>query len=425
VQPGLRTYPSRPSMKVLIISQIFETHADTGSDRHFYFAKRLVEAGHTVTVITANVDYKNAAPKIANAGIRPVAMKVDGIDVRYVPVFTRFRGSFSRRILFFVSFVLSAIGFSLSEKGVDVIYAISTPLSVGVLGSVLSLIKRRPMVFEVTDVWPDAAIQVGVLRQPLVIRLARFLERMSYAQSAAIIALTRGIRDNIISKQVPADRVFLVPNGVDFGLFSPCSIGDARASGAVRSFDGKFVVMYLGAHGLYNALDTVVGAAALLKHVREILVVLVGNGDEKPRLQRLVDELGLSNVKFLSTVPRSESVRLLAAADVFVLPNRKGRFFEGNLPNKLFDYLASARPIIIAGAGESAEVITEAGAGVAVAAEDPAEVVEAIMAYFLTAPAERETIGQRGRSHAARFYDRATQADILIRVIENVSPIKR
>ena len=248
---------------------------------------------------------------------------------------------------------------------------------------------------------------------------------MSYAQSAAIIALTRGIRDNVISKQVPADRVFLVPNGVDFGLFSPCSIGDARASSAVRSFDGKFVVMYLGAHGLYNALDTVVGAAALLKHVREILVVLVGNGDEKPRLQRLVDELGLSNVEFLSTVPRSESVRLLAAADVFVLPNRKGRFFEGNLPNKLFDYLASARPIIVAGAGESAEVISEAGAGVAVAAEDPAEVVEAIMAYFLTAPSERETIGQRGRSHAARFYDRATQADILIRVIENVKPLKR
>jgi len=153
--------------------------------------------------------------------------------------------------------------------------------------------------------------------------------------------------------------------------------------------------------------------------------VLVGNGDEKPRLQRLVDELGLSNVEFLSTVPRSESVRLLAAADVFVLPNRKGRFFEGNLPNKLFDYLASARPIIVAGAGESAEVISEAGAGVAVAAEDPAEVVEAIMAYFLTAPAEREAIGQRGRSHAARFYDRATQADILIRVIENVRPIGR
>jgi glycosyltransferase involved in cell wall biosynthesis len=405
-------------MKILIIVQIFEGLSDTGSDRHYFFAKKMAEKGHEVCVITGNVDYKNAKKKFDSAkGV--VKKNYGAVTVNYVPVFTSFRGSFFKRFLFFVSFFIAALWFVLKERGVDVVYAISTPLTVGLLGVLVSKFKKLPLIFEVTDVWPDAAVHTGVIQNPLIIFVAKLIEEICYSSSRKIICLTKGIASTIGEKGVNLEKIKLIPNGVDFDLFK-------NIEGCVRSevrneygINGKFVLMYLGAHGAYNSLNTILFAAKILKNLDDIIFVFVGEGDEKAGLLQYVTNNGLSNVKFIGAVPRSVSVKILNAADGFLLPNRKGEFFRGNLPNKLFDYLASSKPVIVAGEGETADLVLDAKAGFVVTAENAEAMAEAIINLFQLGTLEQRQFGEAGRSYVEKFYNRSQHADLLVELIES------
>jgi len=403
-------------MKILFLLQIFETPNDTGSDRHFYFAKKFAQAGHEVCVITGNVDYKNAKKRFTNSsGV--VEKSIDSVLIKYVPVYTDFRGSFFKRFIFFLSFMFSSFWFALREPKVDVVYAVSTPLSVGLLGVFASKIRNKPFVFEVTDIWPDAAVHTGVIKNRLIIYFAEVIERFCYNMSDRIICLTNGIAETIIRKGVHPNKTKLIPNGVDFDLFKV--IGDSTRV-AVRkqyNFDDKFVLMYLGAHGRYNSLETIVTAAEILRDHNDILFVFVGDGDAKAKLIEYVMKRQLRNVKFIGTVSRLDSVELLACADTFLLPNRKGDFFKGNLPNKLFDFLAAGKPIIVAGHGETADLVQAAGAGLVVDAENSEQLAKAILDIYQAGTDQNASMGSSGRAYVEKNFSRNAQADLLLNLI--------
>ncbi len=405
-------------MNILILVQIFETHNDTGSDRHYFFAKKLVEKGYKVNVITANVDYKRAIKRFEDKFF--FRKNIDGIDVSYVPVFTNFRGSFLKRMIFFLSFFISSFIEILRLKKISVIYAVSTPLSNGFLGALFSIFKKVPLFFEVTDVWPDAAIQTGVLKNKFIIYISTKLEFFTYKKSKNIICLTEGIKKNIINKGVPLSKTTLITNGIDFKLFPDYSSIEKRNIKNKYNLDKEFVLMYIGAHGIYNSLMTIVLAAKELSHMEEIKFVLIGDGDEKIKLQEFVKSNDLQNVIFIDPLKRVEAIKLLSIADIFLLPNRKGVFFEGNLPNKLFDYLASSRPVLVSGHGETSKLVLNANAGRVVMAEDVKDFSNKILDFYEDPSYLLEEMGRNGKKYVEENYNRKDHVETIDSLLRDI-----
>jgi glycosyltransferase involved in cell wall biosynthesis len=406
-------------MNLLYLTQVFELAEDAGSDRHYYVCSFAVRVGWSVAAITSNVDYKRAVPKFPRRMF--ARERVEGVDVRYVYSYSRFRGSFKKRLLYYGTYALFAFIDSLRQKRPDVIYAVSTPLTVGLLGVVLSKIWRRPLVFEVTDLWPDAALAVGVLRPGMAERVARRIERICYREASVIVALTSGIREAIIRHGVSPEKVALITNGFDPSLFASSDPGRSQVRETLELPDEQFCCMYLGAHGRYNSLQTVLDAAVDLRDDTGVTFVLVGDGDEKVRLERFANENELKNVRFLPPVPRRESIAVLQAADAFVLPNRSGDFFRMNLPNKLFDFLGSKRPIVVAGDGETGDVVRAAGAGLVVGAEDGKAMADAIRKLRSMSDSEREAVGVAGYRYAVANFSRQKLAEKSVRLLEQIA----
>lgn len=404
-------------MNILYLCQVFEVGSDAGSERHFYFCKYAVNRGHHATAITSNVDYKNAQVKLP--GLKgAIRRSIDGVDIYYVYSYASFRGNFTKRVIYYLTYCVSSIAQSFRLTRPDVIYAVSTPITVGLLGYVISRLRGIPFVFEVTDVWPDAGVACGVVKNKALIRFIHLIEMFCYRKAVHIVGLTRGICDNIIAKGIERKKVSLITNGVDFSLFSLA--GDDSKRIAVRTefgFGNRFVAMYMGAHGAYNSLDTIVDAAAMLKDDPRFLFVFVGAGDEKAKLQRRVSEHRMANVMFLSPIPRVESAAMLAAADAFVLPNRKGEFFEGNLPNKVFDFLASARPVVVSGAGETPELVMAAGCGRVGTAENSLAMAKSLVELAEMPAVDRTAMGLSGREYVLAHYDRERLSERFLEIL--------
>lgn len=404
-------------MNILIIVQIFESHSDTGSDRHFFFAKELAKKGHKVNVITSNVDYKKAERRFKKSFF--YRKEIEGINVTYVPAYTKFRGSFLKRILFFVSFFIFSFFEILRLKDINLIYAVSTPLSNGFLGSIFSFIKKVPLFFEVTDVWPDAAIQTGVIKNGFIIRISKAMEQIIYKQSQKVICLTEGIKKNIQKKGVAISKIILITNGVDLKLFPNLTEKEMNIFRVKYKLEKSFNCLYIGAHGLYNSLMTILLAANEISHEQGINFILVGDGDEKSKLQDFASKNNLKNVKFFDPVKREEAIEILSTADIFLLPNRRGTFFEGNLPNKLFDYLAASRPILVSGYGESADLVLQAKAGFIVDAEDYKDFSSKILDLSKFSKTQMNIMGKNGRNFVEKNYNRIDQVEVLSNLIIN------
>ncbi len=411
-------------MNILVLLQSFETPADKGSDRYYFFCRKLKQKGHNVNIITSNIDYKKSKPKFSNKK-QNNSVVIDGIQVDYLNVFTKIRGSFFRRSLFYISFFQKALIVLFKKKNVDLIYAVSTPLSTGFLGVIASKIHKAPLIFEVTDIWPDAAIHTGVLNNKLIIAALKIFEKVCYKNSTKIIALTNGIAKNIKEKINMQDKVITIPNGVDQKLFSK-SISREKKESLRESynFKSKFVCMYLGAHGRYNSLETIIEAANFLKDDSKYLFVFVGDGDEKIKLIEQTNNLNLKNIIFFDSMPRTAAIDFLNLSDMFLLPNRKGNFFEGNLPNKLFDFMISEKPIVVSGFGESANLINLAGCGIVVEAEDSANMAIKIRELAEISFEERISMGKRGASFVKEHYNREKHFASLMKLFLSTQPHK-
>ncbi|MBN1381619.1 MAG: glycosyltransferase family 4 protein [Deltaproteobacteria bacterium] len=407
-------------MKILYLCQVFETGNDAGSERHFYFCKYAVNKGHQATAITSNVDYKNA--RLKYKGKKGAIIKtVGGIDIHYVYSYANMRGSFLKRFYYYVTYFFSSISEALKVESPDVIYAVSTPLTVGLLGYIISRLRGVPFVFEVTDLWPEAAVECGVVKNKVLIRLAHWLAMFCYNKSEHIVSLGPKGCERIVAKGINSQKVSLITNGVDLSLFNNSNTNNTTRF-EIRnkySFNKRFVAMYMGAHGAYNALDTIIDAASLLRADHRFLFVLIGDGDEKQNLQNRVIDQHLSNVIFLPPMPRLDSPAMLSAADAFVLPNRKGNFFEGNLPNKLFDFLASARPIVVTGAGETPDLVLKAGAGLCGPPEDNRAMADFLLELADMSEDTRLAMGKRGRDYVLSNYDRDILSERFLQILSN------
>ena len=404
------------TMHILLIHQAFAAIDEAGGTRHHELARLLARRGHRVTVIASPVSYLTGT---AEGGSPPwVTRQQDGERITLLRAYTypALHRSFAHRVLSFLSFMVSSFLIGLQVRDVDLVWGTSPPIFQAVTAWALARLKRVPFLFEVRDLWPAFAVAVGVLRQPVLVRGSERLEGSLYRRADLVVVNSPGFIEHVRSRG--ARRVELVPNGSDPDMFDPRGTGtDFRRA---HGLGGKFVALYAGAHGLSNDLGVVLEAARLLRDQRDIVLVLLGDGKEKPALQARAAAMELANVLFLPPLAKKDMRQALAAADACIAILMPIPLYATVYPNKVFDYMAAGRPVVLAIDGVIRKVVEAASAGVFVPPGNP----EALADALRNLAAERvkcQTMGLNGRRYLLSHFNRASLADKLAGLMEALS----
>ena len=333
--------------------------------------------------------------------------------------------SFVGRLWAYFSFVFSCLytGLFKAKGKFDVIIVTSPPLFVGITGYLLSVLKRIPLVFEIRDLWPESAIDTGVLKNKLIIRLAYAFEAFVYRKSKLINVLTPAFMDTLIhKKKVPATKVVLIPNAADFALSEELLYNfDVSAFRKEHGLENRFVITYVGAHGVANHLIQAVETAELLHQRRpEVLFLMIGEGMEKAMLKKEAEKRGITNsIRFIDSVPKKEVFKYILASDAGASILKKVDTFKTVYSNKTFDYMSCKKPIFMLIDGVSRELVEAAKCGLYVEPENPQAFAEVIENYT-SKKLELKQMGENGYAYAHLHFDRQVLAEKYISNIENV-----
>jgi glycosyltransferase involved in cell wall biosynthesis len=351
-------------MHILYIHQYFTTPLGTTGTRSYEFARRWVAKGHKVTMLTCTANLTRE--DLARARGRFFKkFTVEGIDVLAMAVpYSQQMGLFKRSMSFMVFLMFASIIVLLIPK-IDVIYATSTPLTIGIPAIVAKWFRRKKFVFEVRDQWPEAVIALGVIKNKfwiIILKSLLWFEKLIYKNASAIVAVSDGMAEDIKKVAGPNKPIYVVPNGADLNLFKPDIDGsDIRRK---NNWGNKLVLLHAGTMGKINSLDFVIDAALKLKESKDILFVLIGQGSQKKNLEDKIKKFGLTNVELIPSVPREQLPSFLAAADVIMA-------IIGNFPvtekhaslNKFYDGLAAGKPVLLNYSGWQRKLIEKTGAG--------------------------------------------------------------
>ncbi|MHC4555698.1 MAG: glycosyltransferase family 4 protein [Planctomycetota bacterium] len=406
-------------MHILVVHQYFLGKKDAGGSRWNQFAKYWAQAGHKITILAGTVHYATGRklPKYKGRFIVR-EQEQENVQVLRCHVSESYNKSFLGRFWAYLSFAFSTVwaGLFCVEK-CDVIICTSPPLFVGLTGWILSKFKKVPMVFEVRDLWPESAIDTGVITNRWLIKISYWLERKSYRSANWINVLTPAFEKALVDKKkVKPQRISVIPNGADLDIFKP-----GQRDNWVREkyvLGDKFVVTYVGAHGVANHLIQVLETARLLKDDPSVVFMLVGDGMEKPMLKEKAAQWRLDNVVFVDSVPKDVIVDYVAASDVCTAVLKKVDTFKTVYPNKVFDYMSGARPIIIAIDGAARELIENAGAGLYVEPEDPKQFSQAVL-RFKEDPDFCKDCAQSGLKFVSEHFARSALAVKYMGILEN------
>ncbi len=402
-------------MHVAYIHQHFSTQKGFTGTRSYEMARHLIERGHRVTMICGAGDVSDMGQTATPE--RVSTLDVDGITVKRINQPYSNRMGFVARLRAFGRFAREATRV-VGRLDADLVFATSTPLTVGIPGMKGARRLRVPFVFEVRDLWPDVAIALEVVRNPLLIWYARRLEHRIYRAARRIIALSPGMKDGIVRTGYPDDRVTIVPNGCDLDLFVPTDepLDDARFGPP-----DEFRLIFTGAHGLANGLDAVLDAVAELKRrgVSGIRFVFLGTGSQKARLMQRSRDEGLDGLtSWVDPIPKLELARVLPRMDVgmMILKNLPD-FYYGTSPNKFFDYIASGLPVLNNYPGWLAGMIEERGCGVVVPPDDPRAFADAVL-ELREDPQRLAEMGRAARKLAEDRFDRRRLATTFADTLE-------
>lgn len=398
-------------MHILYIHQHFATPKGSTATRSYEFARRWVKAGHKVTLITGRWDIGGL-----EAGRGFISRQnVEGIDVVVVGTKYSNKQSYLRRIVSFVWFMVLGIYGALRTRYVDVVYATSTPLTVGIPAMVAKWLKGVPFVFEVRDQWPISAVEVGAIKNKFLIKILSWLESIIYKNSSAIVALSDGMADGI--RQVAGQRklIYVVPNCAALDFFRPDIDGSSVRQR--KGWDDKLVFLQAGSMGRSYGLDFVIDAAEKLKEHHDIVFVLIGQGSQRPGLEKKVQELGLTNVEILPPVPKQQLPEFFAAADVgLVIIGLKVMEKHASL-NKFYDGLSSGKPMLLNYYGWQGRLIEDNNAGYGCQFRDIDRFVERVL-YIKTNRNRLPEMGKNARLIAETQFDSNKLAVQALSVLE-------
>ncbi len=390
------------------------------SARTYEHARHWVRMGHEVTVITGFPNHPTGIIRPEYRGYFIKRESVDGIDLLRTWIYCAANRGFLRRILNFLSFFFSSFLLGAIRTGrPDLIVGTSPQFFCAVSAYLLSLLKRVPFVFEVRDIWPQSAIELGVLRNRLVIRVLEAIEMHLYRRAALIVIVAESTREYLIEKGVDPGRIAIIPNGIDDGYLASAT-ATAEEVRRETGLEDKFIVSYIGTHGMSHALGVVLQAAARLRDDRSIHFLFIGEGAEKARLKAQARELNLSNVTFIDEQPREKLLAYYRASDVSLAPLKRLPIFRKVLPSKLFELMGAGCPVICSVEGEAARLVAASEAGVCIEPEKVEPLVGAIRGLRKDATA-RERMSRNGRSYVMTNYLRSTLAERYLEALGRVA----
>ncbi len=395
--------------KIVVLTQYYPPEHGAPQNRLHDLARRWVSSGHDVTVLTAMPNYPTGQIFPAYQGKFTFTESIDGIKVIRCWILPTKKKSTLRQLVCYFSFVKSSAFIGLFKLGKsDFLICESPPLFLGFTALFLKFVKDTRLVMNISDLWPESAVQLGMIGKGPALSFLEWFEKLLYRKSALVSCQTEGIVEGV-KKRYPASRTFLFPNGVDLDMFirQPKDANFAATHGIPKDY---FVIGYAGNHGRSQALSQVIEAARLLKD-NKLFFAFFGDGPEKEELQRKASGMGLENLKFFDSVPRDRMAYLLSQFDIAIVPLKDIKIFEGARPSKIFELMAGQIPFIFCGKGEGAEVALKSGCAKVVPPENPEKLAGAIMEFAKLAKEDLAKSGEKGRLYVSENFNRAVLAD--------------
>lgn len=395
-------------MKILYIHQYFKTPSEPGGTRSYWIAQALLNKGHDVTMITSASNFKD----------RVTSIKIDGIDVIYIKEEYSQDMSISRRLKSFFYFMIKSTIIALNQKNVDIVFATSTPLTVGFPALILKWFKKKPFIFEVRDLWPEVPIQMGAMKNKLVKSIAISFEKIIYRNAKHVIALSPGMREGVL-KYLNKENISIIPNMSKIDQFFP-RLKNKEFAEKIGLNNNTFKVVHFGSLGLANGADTIIESAKLLKNDDSIEFVFIGGGSTEYQLKERCKEFELNNVLFLGRFSMKDTSEIVNICDVSIVSFSDIPILYTNSPNKLFDSLSAAKPIIVNSAGWTKELVENENCGFYVDPNKPQQLVEKIR-LLQKSPELVTFMGGNARKLAENVYDKNILCNQVVKVIEDFS----
>jgi glycosyltransferase involved in cell wall biosynthesis len=389
-------------MKILILTQWYLPEPALLIQE---LAQTLIAHGHQVTVLTGFPNYPSGQI-YPGYQLRPLQKEIiAGVPVVRVPLYPEHSLSGFKRALNYLSFAASAtvFGWDAVSKP-EVMFVYHPPLTIGLPAYVLSRFWRIPFVYNIADMWPETLSATGMLKNAAALKTIGRFAKWVYEKAAVICVISPGFRENLIKKGVPADKIHVISNWVDpkaYYVAAP-DLDLAEELG----LSNRFNVMFAGNIGEAQGVETVLEAAKLLRDLKDVQFVLVGDGVALPGLKETAIDQGLNNVLFLGRYPQDRMPVLYALADVLLVHLKDDPLFRITIPHKTLTYLASGKPILAAVAGDTNKVVTEAGAGLGCPPGNPEALAEAVRKLYHLDRAELQRMGMNGRQAAKNLYSR-------------------
>lgn len=397
-------------MRILFLTDNFPPEVNAPASRTFEHCREWVQKGMEVTVITCAPNFPQG--KIYEGYKNKLYQKeiIEGITVIRVWSYITANEGFMKRVLDYISFAIMATLAALFRK-FDLIIATSPQFFTAVAGYAVSVLKRKPWIMEVRDLWPESIKAVGAMKEGRTYQYLEKLELFLYKKAKKVVVVTDSFSENLVQRGVPVEKIVVVKNGVLLDQFQPSE----KNSALVRSLglEGKFVVAYLGTHGMAHALDFIIRSAANLPH--QVSILFIGDGAEKERLIALKKELKADNVHLLPSVPKNEIGNYISVSDVALVNLRKSDTFKSVIPSKIFENAAMMKPVLLGVEGESKAIIEKYQAGVCFEPENTAAFEAALGAIMQP---ENYLHFQEGCTALAKDFNRKSLAQKMLDEIQ-------
>jgi len=407
-------------MRILFLTDNFPPEVNAPASRTFEHCREWVKAGHEVTVVTGVPNFPKGEILGGYRNWPWQWEEMDGIRVLRVFTYIAANSGFARRTLDYISFMVTSFLAGLCLRRPDVIVGTSPQFFTVCSAWMLSWLRRLPFVFELRDLWPESIKVVGAMKQPYWLRRLERIEYFLYRQAAMIVSVTHSFKRRLVDTGVDGDKIKVVTNGVDLERYRPA--GKDAELVARHGLEGKFVVGYIGTHGMAHALETLLAVAARLRGLREdgpCVFLFLGDGARKQALMEQANRAGLDNVIFVDSVPKDQVIRYWSVLDASITHLKKNELFESVIPSKLFESMAMGVPVLHGVAGESAEIVVREEAGIPFPPEDAGALYDSIL-RLRDDPALHQRLS-RNCIQAARKYDRKNQAATMLEYLKEAA----
>ena len=395
-------------MKIGFLTHYFPPEIGAPAARIYEMAREWVGADHNVKVVTCFPNHPTGEIPEEYQGMKFKKEEMDGIEVFRNYVYATPNKGIIKKTLNHLSFMFSSLLFSLRKIGAIDISVVSSPTFFSIFsGYIFSILKRTPFVLEIRDLWPAAIVELGIIKNRVIISILEWIELFFYKRADMVVVVTESFKDNLVERGINPDKIKVITNGVDTEFFQREKPDEDLL--AEYDLQDKFVVEYIGAHGNSQGLETIIKVADRLKNQDDIEFLFVGEGAEKEKLVNLAKELELDNVTFVSQQPKEKVPDFYNVSDVCLVPLKDIDIFETFIPSKIFEIMACERPIVASLRGETEEILNNAGSSLVVEPENVEEISEAIL-KLKNDPGLGEKLGKNGREFVKKKYSRKALA---------------